>query len=145
MIKSLTKTTLTALATAATLAVSIGEAQAYRTVYNQTVNPVAGGKFEAIEDSFFGNRGVWCAASEYALRELGVSSTTRIYVQSPIGRSVTGSNRRGVVFGLKPPAGVSPVQVVSTGAALKTPGANLSVSHAQQFCLDYREVFGPDS
>ena len=81
-----------------------------------------------------GARGAWCAAADYALTVLGAGGTRRIYV-APLSTS----NRNSVRFTLDP-AGLTPVSVLSVGASIKQPGANLSVNHACGFCADFRLI-----
>jgi hypothetical protein len=111
---------------------SVAQAQSFAAKSQVSVQPLAGGSFSTSASGKFGARGAWCAAADYALSVLGKSGTTRIYVQQPA------STRSGpVVFGLDP-AGASPASVFSTSAALRTPGSNLSIDHAIQFCADAR-------
>lgn len=137
MKKSLTLA-LAAATTVAAIAATSANAASFRAYNRVTVNPVAGGTFEALETAQYGQRGMWCAAADYAISVLGADGTDRVYVQTPRGDSVTKPGRKGVVFGLSVPAGASDVPVLSINAALRVPGSSLSVDHAFQFCYDSR-------
>ena len=112
-----------ALVAATSIAATAAEAQSFRAYNRDIVNPVSPGTFEAIEGARCGAQGRWCAAADYALKRLGASGTSRLYVQSPRGASVT-----------------APVSVGATSSASRTPGANLSVDHAYQFCYNARII-----
>ena len=142
MMKQKITATIAGVIAATTFAVSTAEAQSFRAYNRVIVNPVSSTTFETIEsvDNNNGARGLWCAAADYAINRLGASGTSRLYVQTPRGNSVTEPGRKGVVFGLSTPAGTPPVSVTSTSAAMRIPGSNLSVDHAYQFCYDSRLI-----
>jgi hypothetical protein len=91
--------------------------------------------FEVIEDRGEGARGIWCAASSYAIYRLGRDSG-RIYIKSPRGPSVSGTGRIGVTFTADVNSlGVPPTR--SYGLSLRQTGLGLPIMHAYQFCKDY--------
>ena len=107
-------------------------AQAFTADNNVIVQPAGANSFAVASGNRYGARGAWCAAADYAQDVLKQRGTARIYVQQPKTRP-SGT----VVFGLDP-AGAAPAAVSSTEAALRVPGANLSIDHAKQFCVDAR-------
>ena len=96
------------------------------------VNAISGTQFEVIEARGEGARGMWCAAAQYAINQLGVERG-RIYVARVRGPAQTVPGRKGVVFSTKPIGNVGPSPSVSVGQV----GENLPVQHALQFCRDY--------
>lgn len=80
-----------------------------------------------------GPRDYWCAAGDYAL-SLGVRGNTRVYVVSGVQPSVSQAGRRAVRFTITPEAaGVTPISPQLT-LGVDTPGDNLSVAAARQYC-----------
>lgn len=111
-------------------------AQEFRAENRVTVTPVSGG-FAISNGNGYGARGMWCAAADFARDRLGAQGTDRVYIRD--ARSPGIGQRAPVVFTLSS-AGLQPSGVLSVGASLRTPGANLSVDHAQQFCADARFI-----
>lgn len=107
-------------------------AQSFNIRSPSAVTPVSADTFAIDAGGEYGARGTWCSAANYAFKDLGVRGNTRLFVleghQRPSGR---------ILFGIAPGA-TSPIGVSSIAAALKTPGANLSVDHAFGFCADVR-------
>ncbi|MFK7835496.1 MAG: hypothetical protein AB8B60_04690 [Sulfitobacter sp.] len=124
----------TALIAALALGAASASAQTFRAENRVVVTGQGNGLFSVPSSSKFGARGAWCAAADYAMDVLGAPGTTRLYVRSP-----KTSNSGPVVFATSP-GDTSPVGVLSTSAALRTAGANLSVDHAFQFCYDARLI-----
>lgn len=96
------------------------------------VNPLSATTFEVIEKGGVGPRGVWCAAADYAIRDLG-KQRGRIYIVAPRGPAQTEPGAKGVAFSTQDP-GIA----ANTGYSVTTDvaGANLLVFHAEQFCND---------
>ncbi|ASM73325.1 MULTISPECIES: hypothetical protein [Roseobacteraceae] len=96
------------------------------------VNRLSDTTFEVIEKGGVGPRGVWCAAANYAIHELG-KQRGRIYIVTPRGPAQTEAGAKGVAFSTQDP-GIA----ANTGYSVTTDvaGANLLVFHAQQFCKD---------
>ena len=112
----------------------IADAQTFRAENRVVVTDLGNGTFSVPTRNRFGARGTWCAAADYAMSVLGASGTSRVYVRS----AKTGPSDP-VTFALN--AGdATPVAVGSIAAALRAPGANLSVDHAFQFCYDARLI-----
>lgn len=131
------RATLT-LTLVASLAVVPAAAQSFRAENRLKVAAVDGG-FEAIEGGDFSNRGLWCAGADYAFRVAGASNTDRLYVKAARAPAQTDPRRKAVTFTLDP-TGLDPTPARFIGASLKTPGSNLAVAHAYQFCADSRLV-----
>ncbi len=96
------------------------------------VNRVSNTQFEVIEARGEGPNGIWCAAADYAARQLGKTSG-RLYIAVPRGPSVTMPGRTGIIFSTQPIADV-PGRATNS---IREVGANLRVAHALQFCRDY--------
>ncbi len=97
------------------------------------VNPLSNTTFEVIEKGGAGPREIWCAAADYAIRNLG-KQRGRIYVVTPRGPAQTRAGAKGVAFST-----LDPGIVARTGYSVTTDiaGANLLVFHAEQFCSDH--------
>ncbi|KEJ96763.1 hypothetical protein SAMN05444149_103335 [Pseudosulfitobacter pseudonitzschiae] len=96
------------------------------------VNPLSATTFEVIEKGGVGPRGIWCAAADYAINDLG-KQRGRIYIVTPRGPAQTEAGAKGVAFSTQDP-GIA----ANTGYSVTTDvaGANLLVFHAEQFCND---------
>lgn len=109
------------------LAVSVSWTQASAssgTDYSVAAGP--DGTFDVTAERSGGDDVYWCGASEYARRELGASSSDRIYAWGRTGN-------RTARFSLQAPAS-GPVQ--SFSVSLDEVGNNLSVAAAYQYCLN---------
>lgn len=98
-----------------------------------TVAPVNEAVFEVVGRPGSGAREYWCAAGEYA-RSLGVRTNTRVYIESGRQQSVSQRGKTAVRFTIAPDAaGVTPIspQLVLN---VDTPGDNLSVASAVEYC-----------
>ncbi|EEB86256.1 hypothetical protein [Roseobacter sp. GAI101] len=111
-------------------------AQTYQAVNLLYVFPVAGGDFEVVEDHGEGPRGMWCAAASYAQDRLGASGSARLYVKTARGPSVSVSGKSGAVFTLDE-ASLTVPPTRSYSVSVRTPGLNLPVGHAVEFCKDF--------
>ncbi|GLT07816.1 hypothetical protein ACFQFQ_13650 [Sulfitobacter porphyrae] len=111
-------------------------APSYEAVNHLKVHGISPTSFEVIEALGEGARGMWCAAADYAIHQLGVAATQRLYVKSPRGRSQSYSGRVGVVFTTD--ASSLPTEPSrSVAVRVDTPGLGLPVYHANQFCRDF--------
>lgn len=121
----------------ATLAMALAAPVAAQTIrVEQRVNVTGTANGFAVENGGgIGARGMWCGAATYARKVLGAPGTTRIYVSKGRGR---GLGARGPVEFTLDPAGLTPRSATILGASINQPGANLSVAHAGQFCIDFR-------
>jgi len=111
-------------------------AQTYQAINRLYVIPVSGTDFEVIEDHGEGPRGMWCAAASYAHDRLGASGGARLYVKNARSPSVSVSGRTGVVFTLDE-ASLTVPPTRSYSVSVRTPGLNLPVGHAIEFCKDF--------
>lgn len=111
-------------------------AQGYQAINGLQVVPLGGSSFEVIEGFGEGPRGIWCAAASFAYDRAGAASTSRIYIKTPRGPSVSGVGRIGVVFTLDPSDLPSPPRK-SHSVSVDQQSIGLSVSHSSQFCKDY--------
>jgi hypothetical protein len=111
-------------------------AQSYQSVNLLDVVPLNGSDFEVIEANGEGPRGIWCAAADFAEREIGASTTAELYVKRERGPSVSGLGRTGVSFTLDQ-ASLSVPAIKSYSVTTNRPGLSLPVGHAIQFCRDY--------
>ncbi len=120
------------VAAASLLAVGIAHAEPFRAESRVYVTPRGDGTFSIPASTPYGSVGAWCAAADYAIDVLRVAGTTRLYVLQP--QTLPSSD---VIFGTSP-RGVTPISTLTPSGGLRTPGANLSVDHAYQFCHDVR-------
>lgn len=127
--RALMITLTTSLTVAAPLAAGAFTAQ------NRIAVSGSADRIEVAGGGGFGARGAWCAAADYAQKRLGASGTTRLYV----AESNTLRAGSPLLFTLNAD-GLSPRPVTIVGASLRTPGATLSVAHAQSFCADARVI-----
>lgn len=122
---------ITALALATLPAVL--SAQSFRAVNHLDVVPLKGGTFEVIQSHGEGARGIWCAAADYAERNLGAKG--RVYLYAARGPAQTVNGRKSVVFTTDASSlseGPSQSYTLSTSQV----GVGLPIAHAIQFCRD---------
>ena len=100
--------TLTTAFVLAALATTPAFAQAYVPNDRLTFTPTEGG-VHISGSTGFGARGHWCAAADYALREMGVTFTLD-------------------------PAGLTPSPVVILGGSLTKAGSAMTISHGITLC-----------
>lgn len=127
----LTVFTLTGLST---------QADALTTRMGDRVLPVNDVVFEVIPRGKQRVGDFWCAASEYARRELGAGWSDRIYLVRGRGPSVTTGRKTAVQFSLTPEAvGVTPLEneLTTIRTGLKV-GDNMTVNQGNSYC-----EFGP--
>ena len=89
--------TLTTAFVLAALATTPAFAQAYVPNDRLTFTPTEGG-VHISGSTGFGARGHWCAAADYALREMGAQDSQKLYVSEPRARGFGGDG--GVTFTL---------------------------------------------
>ena len=115
----------------------LAAAQTFKSINQLLVVPLGKTEFEVIEARGEGARGIWCAASDYAQKRLGLVTGGRIYVKTPRGPSVSGLGAKGVVFTADPAQlSVPPSSSVST--SVRVAGQGLPIQHAYMFCRDYQ-------
>ncbi|MEX0281255.1 MAG: hypothetical protein AB3N13_08720 [Arenibacterium sp.] len=94
--------------------------------------------FEVIGRPGSGGSDYWCAAGDYALRQLGASATARIYITRTRGTPETSNRLESVQFSLSPVDG----QTTRTPPflSMRRVGDNLSVTFARNYCLDLKNL-----
>ncbi|SLN48090.1 hypothetical protein TRL7639_02642 [Falsiruegeria litorea R37] len=126
---------VTACTVAAALATALpNPADAFSARNGARVNPVNAAIFEVVPRGSGRTSDIWCAASEYARRQLGAGWKTRVYVARGRDVSVTTGRRSSVQFTIDPQAaGISPIEggLFKTGF---TVGDSMSVSQADGLC-----------
>jgi len=121
---------------AAGLALSIllapASAETFRAANHMKVTPQGDGGFVVSGNPELFAKDYWCAAGDYALRELRLPVTDRIVVTEPYVRG-----QRFVGFAADPDAEPQ-FQIVVLGLSIRQAGASLSVGQAQGFCAEYK-------
>ncbi|MCE8511327.1 hypothetical protein KBY22_01370 [Ruegeria pomeroyi] len=134
---------MTGLTKILALAVFLGaaaQAQALTTRMGHRVLPVNDAVFEVVPRGKQRVGDFWCAASEYARRELGAGWNDRIYLVRGRGPSVTTGRKTAVQFSMTPEAvGVTPLEneLTTIRTGLKV-GDNMTVNQGNSYC-----EFGP--
>ncbi|MEX0338098.1 MAG: hypothetical protein AB3N11_03565 [Arenibacterium sp.] len=103
------------------------------------VNPLPSGEaFEVIGRPGSAGSEFWCAAGDYALRQLGAPGTARIYITRARGTPQTSNRLEAVQFSL------TPVGAETTPTppflSLRRVGDNLSVTFARNYCADFKNL-----
>ncbi|NOR30912.1 MAG: hypothetical protein GQ539_07440 [Sulfitobacter sp.] len=111
-------------------------AQSYEAINGLNVIPLGGSSFEVIEARGEGPSGIWCAAASYAQDRVGLSNTTRLYIKTPRGPSISGAGRTGVVFTSDPNDLPSP-PIKSYSISVDQQSIGLTIGHSIQYCQDY--------
>lgn len=110
-------------------------AQAFTSRRGVRVNPVNSVVFEAVPRGGTHGSAYWCAAGDYAQRELRAPWDAQIYVARGLGPSETTNRRSAVQFTLDPAAaGVTPVKSYRLNAF--KPGEHMSVRQAFNYCME---------
>lgn len=131
---SMTKTAFT-LVLGLAMGATAASAQVYRAENRVQVAPAGGSSFVVRGGGGWGAQGTWCAASDYARNVLGAGNTTRIFVDNQPNLA-----NRHVKFTLSQ-GNLTRTSPGSISAALRSPGASISVGGAYQYCVDIREFF----
>ncbi len=111
-------------------------AQSYEAINQLNVIPLGGSSFEVIESRGQGPSGIWCAAASYAQDRLGLTNSTRMYIKTPRGPSISGAGRTGVVFTTDPNDLPSPPRK-SYSISVDQQSIGLTIGHSIQYCQDY--------
>ena len=131
--------TITRMIVAATaMAVLPSLALAWQSENRHTVNPLTNGAFEVVGNPGSGGPEYWCAAGDYALHQLGVAETQRIYIARGRGEPVTSDRKSGVQFSLTPPAGASTETPLFF--SMRRVGDNVSARFAYNYCIDWKNL-----
>jgi hypothetical protein len=112
------------------------DAQSYEAINRLNVIPLGGSSFEVIEARGEGPSGIWCAAASYAQDRVGLTNSTRMYIKTPRGPSISGAGRIGVVFTTDPNDLPSPPQK-SYSISVDQQSIGLTIGHSIQYCKDY--------
>lgn len=123
-------------ATAFCVLPAVAGAQTYTAFNDLAVIPLSSSSFEVIESDGEGPRGIWCAAASFAQDRAAVPTSTRMYIKTPRGPSVSRAGATGVVFTTDTAELPSP-PVRSYSVSVRQQSAGLTVAHASQFCKDY--------
>lgn len=134
------KTSGTAIATLATLAVlaMATSASAYRTKAGMiaVADPSASGVFEVYKKPGAGPSEYWCAAGDFAMRGLGLSGSTRLYILRGPGPASTDPRRTAVRFTYAPGSDVMAAAqgVQGNSLSITRAGSNLPAAHGRSLC-----------
>lgn len=123
----------TFLAPAAAYAVGFGIS--VRPTYRTDIRPLKDGIYEVKAIGSSAPVNYWCGIGDYAIRQLGVPGSQRIYIWKAYEPGV-----RTVQFSLNPPPGVDTTPGYSI--TVKRVGENMSASSAQNYCYDNFMDFG---
>lgn len=121
---------------AALLTLTPGLAGAWTAANRHKVEQVSDTVFEVVGKSGSGGQEFWCAAGDYARRELGSSATQRVYLVRGPAPAQTANWDRAVLFSLVPPQDVD--LRTSATLSMKRVGDNLNATMAQGYCLGNR-------
>lgn len=119
---------IVALALALPGAVPAWQAWNFHDVY-----PVQKGVWEVVKRPRSAAWDFWCAIGDFALAELRVGATQRIYLWRGLGPSVTRSGYKAVQFSLTPPAGADTTPGLTL--SVNRVGDNLTAAAARQYCF----------
>lgn len=113
--------------------------QAFRSFGGLEVNPVTSHVFEVVGEPGTHGREYWCAASNYALRELNADWDAVIFIARKRGVSVTTGRKSAVQFTLDPEAaGVTPARPTISINWFRV-GDHIGMHQADSYCQDLRE------
>lgn len=100
-------------------------------------DPAVPGRFEVQQRAGRGGSDYWCAAGEYAIRSLGVSPGSRIYLETPYGQGHLSSNAKTAGFTVAPSADLRQrASMQSNGLTMRIDrvGENWSAEHGRTNC-----------
>lgn len=121
------------LVAAGVIAVVATPSMAWRATNSHNVNPLSPTSFEVIGRGGISSTDYWCAAGDYARRELGAPLDQRIYISRARGQAETENAKSAVQFSLEPPAGADlKPRFLLTVTRI---GDNLSTSGAWNYCI----------
>ncbi|GAA0308997.1 hypothetical protein [Rhodovulum strictum] len=110
-------------------------------------DPSDPGRFEVFARAGDSGADLWCAASEFAERELRVPVNRRIYVVTPRGSSAARPGARSVVFTVAPDAALlAAAEALPMGLTMDVgrPGRNFLPVHGRTACRPlFERRFGP--
>ncbi|WP_147238882.1 hypothetical protein [Rhodosalinus halophilus] len=127
---------LVVLTAALAMAATAPPAGAFTAVNRLDVNPLPqAGAFEVIQSRGAGPRQFWCAAADYARRELGAPASQRIVLARPRHPAATAPGRTAVTFRMAP-RGARPESRGGVSTTVRIPGEAYSTFFARGFCED---------
>jgi hypothetical protein len=128
------KKLISALGLACLTALPATAADAFTTSRGVRVLPVSDVVYEVVPRGSGGTWDYWCAAAEYARRELGAGWTDRFYVVRGRDVSVTTGRRSSVQFTLYPERAGVPAKTgwLSLGF---NPGESMAVQQGYSYCV----------
>lgn len=128
------KNLISAVGLACISALTAAAADAFTTSRGVRVLPVNDIVYEVVPRGSGGTWDYWCAAAEYARRELGAGWTDRFYVVRGWDTSVTTGRRSSVQFTLYPQRAGVPAKTgwLSLGFS---PGESMSVQQGYEYCV----------
>lgn len=109
-------------------------ATAWQAWNQHEVYPLSNGVFEVVGRPGSGAADYWCAAGDYAYRNLRTASVQRVYIYRGIGPSVSEPGRKAIQFSLTPPAGANTEPGFTL--SMHRVGDNMRAAAAQQYCYD---------
>ncbi|WP_264212893.1 hypothetical protein [Leisingera thetidis] len=110
-------------------------AGAFTTSRGVRVLPVSETVYEVVPRGAGGTWDYWCAAAEYARRELGAGWTDRFYVVRGRDVSVTTGRRSSVQFTLYPERAGVPAKTGWLSLGFR-PGDSMSVQQGYGYCVN---------
>ncbi|MEX0300909.1 MAG: hypothetical protein AB3N24_00665 [Leisingera sp.] len=129
------KNLLTVLGFACLTALPATAVDAFTTSRGVRVLPVNDIVYEVVPRGASGTWNYWCAAAEYARRELGANWADRFYVVRGRDVSVTTGRRSSVQFTLYPERAGVPAKIGWLSLGFQ-PGESMSVQQGYGYCQD---------
>ncbi len=109
-------------------------AEAFTSRSNARVNPVNASIFEVVPTAGGSGAVYWCAAADYAQRELRAPWQASLFVARGLGAGATANKRSTVQFTLDPQgAGITPGRRAANVNSLEV-GESMSVQQGFYFC-----------
>ncbi len=100
------------------------------------VLPVSDGVFEVTNSGGSSAQAYWCGAGDYAIAQLRVGASQRVYIWKAEGPSVNRPGRNAVQFSLQPPPGANTTPGYSL--SVRAVGDNLTAAAAREYCWGLR-------
>ncbi len=123
------------LVSACTMSDSYPEADYYSARTQARLYALDGKSFEVVPPLGAPAAAYWCAASEFARREMGADWSQEIYVQKGRAPSTVSGRIETVTFTLNETPRAEPFGLIRRAYGFK-PGDNFSVSSAEGFCRE---------
>ncbi len=107
-------------------------------------SPTNPADFEVLQKSPNGATDYWCAAGEYAMKRLGVSPASRVYLRKPSGPAEFREGRRSIGFTIAPSPSVQQAAAAQGQRFTKTMrnvGENWGAESSRSSCFGANSVF----